>query len=39
MLDTLCRKLADEVGLSLNSRLARGLISLILALVIAIAAS
>jgi hypothetical protein len=37
MLDTLYRKLADEYGLSLDSRLGRGLVALILALVVYLA--
>jgi hypothetical protein len=37
MLETLCRKLADDYGLSLDSRLSRGLVALVLAVVIFLA--
>lgn len=37
MLETLCRKLADEYGFSLDSRLARGLVALVLAVIVYIA--
>jgi hypothetical protein len=37
MLVTFCRKLADDYGLSLDSRLGRGAVALVLAVIIYIA--